>query len=162
MKKYLILFYALFSSDVFACSFAPMFEPFKVSGENSPKPNVPDFEVAKIKRGSDDGNYASCSDAGMLSLTLRTKTIHPTGYLFKIIDGTMEDRLFYPEPIKPSIYFEEEGIFNFIWLDGSSEEQEEIEMSVEIIAVSKSGERSEPQVLKVSYPGVKKPWWKFW
>lgn len=40
--------------------------------------------------------------------------------------------------------------------------QEPIDITVKIIAVSKDGGRSEPQYLKVTHNGVKKPWWQLW
>jgi len=83
-----------------------MFERFETKKGSSPKPSKPDFELTNINRGSDDGSYASCSDAGMISLRLRTVDSNPVGYIFEVVEGTTEDEIFYPEPIKPSIDFE--------------------------------------------------------
>ena len=57
---------------------------------------------------------------------------------------------------------ENEKLFSFLWLDGSNEEQEPIDITVQIIAVSLSGNKSEPQLLTITHPGIQKPWWKVW
>lgn len=115
-----------------------------------------------IRRGTDDGNFASTSDAGILTLELENPPAKKQGYKFEIIEGNFEDRLFTGEAVTPSEYVENRKDFSFIWLDGSSYEQEAFNIKVKIIGVSASGAESEPQFLKVKHDGIKKPWWRIW
>ena len=75
--------------------------------------------------------------------------------IFKIIEGKFEDQLFYESPVVPSKFMENEKLFSFLWFDGSNEEQEPINITVQIIAVSRSGNKSEPQLLTITHPGIK-------
>ncbi|TAA48549.1 hypothetical protein [Corallincola spongiicola] len=146
----------------FACSFAIMTEEFEiVPGEGAP-PAIPYFETKDIVRGTDDGNYASCSDAGILTLKLLDTQSQPVGYMFRIVQGQFEDKLFYEQPIQATDPYREENLYKFVWLDGSSDVQEPIDITLEIVAISKTGHKSGPQTLRITHPGVSKPWWKFW
>ncbi|WP_299009747.1 hypothetical protein [uncultured Shewanella sp.] len=122
----------------------------------------PDFVVKSIRRGSDDGNFASISDAGILTLQLNRLPSQKQGYIFEIVEGKFEDKLFYETPVTPSEFAENEGSFSFIWLDGHSDEQEPFKIKIKIVGVSISGDKSDPQYLEVSHAGIKKPWWKLW
>ena len=73
-----------------------------------------------------------------------------------------DDRLFEPVAVIPSKFVDDNASFTFVWLDGSSNEQEPITFTVSIVAVNGAGERSEPQYLEVKDPGVAPSWWKFW
>jgi len=162
MNQIIVAALIFFSSSSFACSFVQMTEDFDIDAEFAPTPMTPNFVVEKIVRGSDDGNIGSCSDAGILTLKRKNSPENPTGYIFEILTGEFEDQLFYPEPVRATERFEQEGLYKFVWLDGSNDEQEPINIEVKIVALSKSGERSKPQILKVTHPGIKKPWWKIW
>ena len=139
-----------------------MTEEFEVVPGDGVPPVVPNFKVEKIVRGTDDGNLASCSDAGILTLKNLDIPGESTGYIFSIVEGQFEDQLFHEKPIQATDYFLKDSLYNFIWLDGSSDVQEPIDVTIEIVAISKTGQRSSPQKLKVMHPGVSKPWWKFW
>lgn len=158
----LVIFAWLFSSLTWACSFVQMTEDFKIIEGDGEAPESPNFEVSSIHRGSDDGNYASCSDAGILTLKLLSKSMPNVGYLFSIEKGKYDVGLFPDEPIVTSKQFFLSGEYNFIWLDGNSNEQEPIDIVVRIVAVSESGKKSEPTFLTINHPGVSVPWWKFW
>ncbi len=159
--RIITLFIFLFVSfHAGACSFMRVIEKFEHTKEATIEPSRPNFSVNDITRGT-IGESGSCNDAGILSLAISPEP-EDTGYIFSIVDGTFEDQLFPSGPvirirdtIKPSSYF-------FVWLDGYSTEQEPIDITVKIVAVSKDGGVSEPQLLKVVHPGVKKAWWKFW
>lgn len=152
----------IISAESLACSFAPMTEAFVVvEGEGMP-PAKPDFIVKEIKRGHDDGNPGSCSDAGILILKRETPPENSTGYLFGITAGEFEADIFDASPIKAVERNEKEGLYNFVWLDGASDWQEPIDITVKIVTVSKTGQKSEPQMLKVMHPGSKRPWWRVW
>lgn len=161
MKSLLFIIAFTLTSHSLACSFALMIEEFKLEDVEAPVPAKPEFIVKNIKRGSYDGDGGSCSDAGALTFKAHNGSASEVGYLFKIIEGSFEDEIFYDTPITPS-KFAEKGVFTFIWFDGHSDEQKPIDMVVEVTPVSKAGEKGEPAYLEVTHPGVKKPWWKLW
>jgi hypothetical protein len=162
MQKYTLIFLTLISYNALACSPHQPTGLFEVTGIESPKPVTPDFVVGGISRGHDDGNSVSCSDAGVISLKLKTTPSNPTGYLFEMLENDFEDQLFISKPISILEDYDKNSPFYFRWLDGSNEVQEPINIAIKIIAVSKTGDKSTPQYLKITHPGVKKPWWKFW
>jgi|TARA_B110000211_G_scaffold158508_1_gene179461 hypothetical protein len=162
MSRFLFLLLNILAFKAAACSFAPAFDEFVISENSSDKVTTPTFRVDSIHRGTDDGNHGSCSDAGFINLKLEALPSHEQGYIFKIVEGKFEDQLFYESPVVPSKFMENEKLFSFLWLDGSNKEQEPINITVQIIAVSRSGNKSEPQRLKITHPGIQKPWWKVW
>ena len=162
MSRILFLVLSLLAFKSGACSFAPAFDEFVISQSTVVVASQPNFSVASIHRGTDDGNHGSCSDAGFIELKLKTTPTNEQGYIFKIVEGKFEDQLFNESPVVPSKFMDDNKLYSFLWLDGSNEEQEPINITVEIIAVSQSGDKSKPQLLKITHPGVKKPWWKVW
>ena len=84
------------SMPVLACSFAPGYEIFQfaVPNPNGIGPETPVLTGYEIKRGYNDGNFASCSDAGIIELYF--ERTHGVGYLFEPI-GEFEDNLFPKE-----------------------------------------------------------------
>ena len=97
----------------------------------------------------------------MLTL-VTTSAEKDTGFIFAIEEDQFEDQLFYPEPMILESDHTGSDEYFFIWNDGRTTEQEPIDITVKIVAVSKDGGRSEPQYLKVTHNGVKKPWWQLW
>jgi hypothetical protein len=143
----------LFSNAIFACSLAPSMESFVINPgyHLTKKPLKPRFELIKVKRGYDDGNYASCSDAGIITIKAISKyTSNAVAYKFEIVAGELEDSVF-PEGAVQSLNGNE---FYFVWLDGSSNKQEPIEIILKIVALSPSGIESEPSLLRISHPGT--------
>ena len=149
------------SGPLSACSIVPLLEAFEANHTEAIAPVTPNFKVAGIKRGSDDGNLGSCSDFGFIIFKL-SGSYPPQGYIFERVSGEFEDRLFEPVAVMPSQFIDDNSSFTFVWLDGSSNEQEPITFTVSIVAVNGAGERSEPQYLEVKDPGVAPSWWKFW
>src|SRR5690606_20739474 len=98
----------------------------------------------------------------ILILKRGTAPDEPTGYVFEIVEGEFEDAIFDASPIKAVERNEKEGLYNFAWLDGASNWQEPIDITVKIVAVTKTGQKSEPQMLKVTHPGIERPWWRLW
>jgi hypothetical protein len=110
--------------------------------------------VESLKRGYDDGNYASCSDAGVL--TLRFTDGNPrrtTGYSLRIVEGKFEENVIPIGYIMPSDSTTQNDTIQFIWLDGSKNYQEPIDFKIEVMAVSIKGVQSEPYILHVTHPG---------
>ena len=149
------------SGHLNACSLLPLLEAFEAPHTEAIAPITPNFKVAGIERGSDDGNLGSCSDFGFITFKL-SGSYPPQGYIFERVSGEFEDRLFEPVAVKPSKFVNDNASFTFVWLDGSSNEQEPINITVSIVAVNGTGERSVAQLLEVRHPGVASPWWKFW
>lgn len=158
----ILTFLCICSSKSLGCSFAQMLEGFNVVEGSGAPPLQPDFIVHEIHRGTDDGSYSSCSDAGILTLKLSSPQPENTGYIFEIVEGDFEDHLFQGGPVQATAYYAKDGFYKFVWLDGSSVEQEPINIIVKIQAISKTGKKSESQHLKIQHIGVKKPWWNLW
>lgn len=160
MKQSIAVLILLLSSHSLACSIARTIEQFESDASGNIEPKPTQFEVSKIARGTDDGNPASCSDLG--GIALKAENIPPdTGFIFKIVNGEFQDRLFPEGPVVPSEFYDPNE-FVFIWLDDSGYEHEPFDIEVEITPVSKTGHMGEPTILNVSHPGSEKPWWRFW
>ncbi|WP_157960519.1 hypothetical protein [Marinimicrobium alkaliphilum] len=160
MKQAIVVMALLMSSPALACSFARTLEDFEIEVSESIEPKSTKFEVTEIVRGQNDGDPYSCSDAGVI--ILKAIEMPPdTGFIFKLVKGEFEDMLFEEEPVVPS-GFVNPNEFVFIWLDGSSYEQEAFDIEVQITPVSRSGTRGEPTYLNISHPGRERPWWRFW
>lgn len=158
MNRFLFaLIVLVISIDSNACSFAPGYQDFLVmpAYENQGSaPNIPKVEVAEILRGYDDGNFASCSDAGTIRLRFTDGNVyHKTGYSFKVIEGTFEDEVFPEGYVMPPTSLKSENEVMFVWLDGSNSYQEPIDIKVEITAMSYRGIESKPYVLHIKHPG---------
>ncbi|WP_441002449.1 hypothetical protein [Pseudocolwellia agarivorans] len=162
MGKLLILCLNLIVFNSFACSFAPVFDEFITTDVALIKASSPRFSLESIHRGTDDGNHGSCSDLGIIKLKIDTIPVHEQGYIFKIVKGRFEDQLFLDSPVVLSKFIQNKQLYSFMWFDGSNEVQEPINITIQITAVSLSGDKSEPQVLNISHPGTSKPWWKVW
>lgn len=157
MIRIVILVLNLIAFNAIACSFAPAFDDFVITGGPQVNATTPTFTLTSIRRGTRDGSSGSCADIGFIDLTLNRLPSHEQGYIFKIIDGKFEDKIFNQSPVVPSKFMDSQKRYSFLWVDGSSIEQEAINITVEIIAVSRSGHKSAPQILNISHPGVKKP-----
>lgn len=158
MNRFLFaLIVLVISIDSNACSFAPGYQDFLVmpAYENQGRaPNIPKVEVAEISRGYDDGNFASCSDAGIIRLKITDDNVYDkTGYSFRIIEGTFEDQVFPEGYVMPPTSLKSENEVMFVWLDGSKNYQEPIDIKVEITAISHRGIESKPYVLHIKHPG---------
>ena len=160
MKNILFLL-VLFSTNVLPCSFSDSTEEFKVDGNvRAVIPDQPNFTLLSVTRGYKD-YIGSCSDAGIIKLKVDPEPKEPTGYVFSIAEGEFEDALFNDSILIRNKAYTKPGEYSFVWLDGNSDEQEPIRITVKIIAVSIDGGTSAPQFLRIENPG-KKQWWRFW
>ena len=160
--KILLSIILLLPNFVFACSFAQTMNIFSHGDARLIIPEKPNFAVSSIYRGT-KGPHGGCQDAGSIKLQSGAKAGKKVGYRFSIERGQFEDALFINEPV---VLVEAEwrtpGEYSFIWFDGNTVEQEPIDITVKIVAISEDGGESEPQFLRITHPGVKKPWWRFW
>ena len=142
-----------------ACSFAPGYDEFVPSPLYKKKNHplaTPKASLESIKRGYDDGNRGSCSDAGIIKIKLENENpVRATGYKLKIVSGTFESHVIPDYEVMPSRYNPSENSMSFIWLDGSHNNQEEIDFVLQLIAVSPEGLESEPYNLKIKHAGGK-------
>jgi len=156
MKKIAITFVVIFFAEAaFGCSFGPTFNSFieDPSYRSERKPSSPVFKIKGIKRGYEDGNGGSCSDAGIITLVpteIPNKVGATAAYTFKLVKGGFEDTIFPEEPISSRVGND----FIFVWFDGSSEHQEPIDIEIEIRAVNPKGIKSEPSYLHIIHPGT--------
>lgn len=156
MIKVIAVILSLLSFNVLGCSFNRNFVDFVVSQEKHVEASKPNFEVASIHRGTDDGNGASCSDAGIINLKIKDDSLQNQGYIFEIVQGVFEGNPFRKEAIFPDKLWHNKKLYRFIWFDGNSVEQEPFNIMVKIVSVSISGHKSEPQFLEIRHLGVKK------
>ena len=126
--------------DSSACSFSPGHASFAFSTRHAPysgdAPPIPKVSVQSLKRGYDDGNGASCSDAGILTVVLsKGEEDREVGYMFKLVSGSFHDTVFLDSILAPIEL--EEGVygFYFVWLDSAGP----IEAQFEVRAVSRTG-----------------------
>ena len=159
MKKIILVLLLLVTClDAGACSFARGFEEFIPKPSRKPNdrtPNAPVAKIVEIKRGFDDGNGGSCSDAGVISIQFeKINPVDSTGYKFKITSGIFNSHVFPSGSVMPSHFGQDNTMF-FVWLDGSKNYQEPIDFTLEIIAVFANENESQPYYLDVVHAGGK-------
>lgn len=139
-----------------ACSFAPGFAQFnpKPAGFGSalppgPKLPPPEINLESLTRGYDDGDYASCSDAGILVFSVPGEL--GIGYEFRIVEGSFPDAVIPDYPVRPAM--NEPDKLRFVWLDYQGGPIEPIDVVIEVRAVSGAGDRGESTLLEIYHPG---------
>lgn len=139
----LTLLVAFSSLDALACSFAPGYRTFELSSTRPPNlgptPTTPELSLHEIKRGSDDGNFASCSDAGILTISLDDpEAAKNLGFLFELESGSFPDKVLPEEIVAPIELADGSLGFFFVWLDlpAGRSDVEPIEVKVSVRAVS--------------------------
>ena len=141
---------AFFASAAFPCSFAPGYRTFELSTRAIPlsgdEPSVPVAHVASLKRGFDDGNFASCSDAAVLTIQLvEGESDRNIGYLFSIESGSLHDMKMPDEIVAPIELADGQFGFYFVWLDYGTE----ISATLKIQSVSSTGLEGDAITLEV-------------
>ena len=153
MKKLLAIL-LLAPSFADACGLARGWNYFLAEpryGAEEIKPELPKIEVSEVRRGYSDGNYASCSDAGIITFKTANTPIGDFGYTFEIQEGEFEDAVFPEGALAPL----ENGEIFFVWLDGSKDYQEALDLSVRVHSVNKQGIYSDPVFIQISHAGGK-------
>lgn len=153
------LFVTFLSSDAFGCSFAPGYRTFELSStrppNSGPTPTTPGLSVHSIKRGMDDGNFASCSDAGVLTISLSNpEAAKNLGFLFELESGSFPDKVLPDEIIAPIQLADGSGGFYFVWLDLPTGRSavEPIDVRVTVWAVSPTMVEGPKIVLDIRNP----------
>lgn len=137
-----------------ACSFAPGYTAARPSLEWStprgPRPPKPAARVVSLKRGFDDGNGGSCSDAGVLTIGV-TPDEDTSGYLLKLVKGRFPDQVTFPDYYISPIRIKGGVGFRFVWLDWAPEvpTPKPIDLEISITQISNRGRLSRPTILHV-------------
>ena len=146
------------SSNAMACKFATMIEDFEYSETNKKiQPLKPKFTLTSINRGSI--GQSSCSDIGSIELKLNNSSQAEQGYIFNVIEGDFNPNLFSKKPVTPRYLQKDKSRFKFYWYDNG---KKPINILLQIIAVSKTGGKSKPQILRITNNIKKAPWWAIW
>jgi len=155
-----ILFCFFLCTNSLACTFAPGYELFRYSetkligtGET---PGAPTVSVKSIERGFDDGDFASCSDAGVLTLVVANhETRNDTGYLFRLESGSLGSTAFLEEILAPIEIEEGQFGFRIVWLDWVKGQRGLAPVSAKlgVRAVSNTGVESEEIIVQIEHPG---------
>jgi len=156
----IVVFVNAFSAEAPACSFPPGFQsvvPTPILGEPVGEiPEPPKISVAELKRGFDDGNGASCSDAGVLTLRVsRTEGESIAGFLFKLESGDFPGCTLPDGYVMPVLLIGGGRGFQFVWLDlpWGSHTLKPIDATISVRQLSFGGHLSEPVLLHISHPG---------
>ena len=158
MKSIVFIIFLIAASQSFACSPIQRIEEFQIGGTAENVPAKPNLKIETIDRSDGAGSHGTCSDLAFITLKILNTPTEETGYLLRITDGEFKDGIFPNIPVNPTPHVSQ-NMLSFPWSDLNR--YAPIEASIEIIAVSKSGAKSEAAYLKMSNPGVN-PWWKFW
>ena len=152
-------FVTILSSNAFACSFAPGYRTFELSStrppNSGPTPTTPSLSVRSIKRGTDDGNFASCSDAGVLTIALSDpEAAKNLGFLFELERGSFPDKVLPDEIVAPVELADGSLGFYFVWLDlpTGRRDIEPIDVKVSVRAVSSAMVEGPKVILDIRNP----------
>ena len=137
------LFVAFLWQGALACSFAPGYRTFELSStrppNTGPTPTTPTLALRSIKRGTDDGDFASCSDAGILTIVVnKPEAAENKGFLFELESGSFPDKVL-PDDVVSPIELEDGSLgFYFVWLDlpAGTRSVDPIDVRISIRAVS--------------------------
>jgi hypothetical protein len=148
------------SSESFACDFMPGYQsvvPTPILGGSVAEiPGPPEISVAELRRGFDDGNAASCSDAGILRLRVsRTEGESIAGYLFELKNGDFPEATLSDGYVMPVLLGKGGRGFRFVWLDlpRGSRILKPIDATISVRQLSSGGYLSEPVLLHISHRG---------
>ena len=147
------------TAPAFACSFAGQGYTAAIPGFgwSIPKGARPPKPIAKVvspKRGYDDGNGGSCSDAGVLTIGVKPGP-ETTGYLLKLVKGKFPDEVEFPDYYIWPIHIKSGWGFVFVWLDWSyqTESAKPINVEIGVSQINVNGRVSKPTILHVVDPG---------
>lgn len=123
--------------------------------QDEPLPG-PRIRIESLRRGFDDGNTQSCSNAGVLELVINSSDVGPTDiYSFEVANGTLPDGLLPERYVEPVELRPGEHGFRFYWLDlpPGADQLTPLDAVVRIRRTNFSGLSSAPMVLDIVDPG---------
>jgi hypothetical protein len=156
IRPILLLVLALSSPMAFACSFVrpiPVEFDATLAKTGETPPPAPLVTVESITRGNGDDPGDSCSDTGVVVLSVpATRKTKDIAYTFEIVSGSADDTIFYSVP---SVGFKSKGkyLFVFPWVDGAKSKQEPLNLVVRVTAFRRSGLKGESADVTITDPG---------
>lgn len=145
-RAHLFLAMLLLAPPSMACSILPPYEalPTQPPQPLSPTTPAPEVAVDSITRGH-AGDGGTCADLGFLVFKVPDEA---AAFKLEIVEGNLPIR--FPQGfVRPRAA----GTLGFVWGDGNTDEQEPLRAVVKIIALSKTGEVSEPALVQIADPG---------
>ena len=141
------------ASTIYACRFAPGYRLFELNPRAVPlsgdAPAPPEVRVQLLKRGFDDGDFASCSDAVVLTIELGDgEADRKIGYIFTIESGPIHDKKLPDEVVAPIELSDGRPGFYFVWLDYGTN----ITATLKIQSVSTTGVEGGVSFLAIDDP----------
>jgi hypothetical protein len=154
----LLLFLIFGAAESIACSLGGAEQPFKVRAalsEESDPPPLPKAEVVLVTRGTAPPG-SSCEDAGSISIRVSFPSdaqydLASVGFRFEQVRGVAPDVIF-PRGAWSAVPENGTVLFTFFWLDGAPDQQQRLDLTVAIRAVTRDGATSEPSLLHVVDP----------
>lgn len=148
---------ALTSAPAPACSLAgPEYvdvEPRAARADEQAEP-PPAMRLAGITRGSGGEPRMSCSDLGMISLSVPDDAGAADGiYLFEMVSSTLELPNLPARPVRAGPPRDGKRYFVFPWVDGATDDQEPIHLRIRVTALSPTGARGGNIVIAIDDPG---------
>ncbi len=114
-------------------------------------PPPPPMRLEGITRGNGDEARMSCSDLGMVSLSV--PGTDDGIYLFELLSSTQDFPNLPSRPARAGPPHEDKRYFVFPWIDGATDDQEAIHLRIRVTALSPTGARGGNIVVAVDHPG---------
>lgn len=147
------------SAPAAGCDFPPGFSSAQTPRSNSAQQELlagPRIYVESIRRGFIDRNFASCAQAGVITLILDPRDISPTDvYSFEPVDGTLPGEVLPRGNVRPVELESGQTGFAFHWNDllPGAQSLETIDALIRINRISFAGDRSAPLLLRLESAG---------
>ena len=137
------------AAPALACSLAPTgFGPVgapNTAGEVSAELPVPEIVGTRIVRGTgpvcdgDSCSFSSCDDLGFIDLELARTGGGDIGYEVVLVEGSPPAGVSLPQALRPI-----GNSLSLSWIDGATDDQESIDFTVTVNAVTLDGDRGAP------------------
>jgi hypothetical protein len=162
MWRLLVLALMLFgfaADPALGCSFAAGYREFAAGSDTPPAADAavvtPRMYVDELRRGYDDGNFASCSDAGILTIVIQDgAAAQDLGFDFILESGAFPDAVLPERIVSPIELGDGLWGFSFVWLDlpAGKAEVDPIDVRIAVRAVSIRQQWGEKVFLDVQDP----------
>lgn len=123
----------------------------RAARDGEPVPPPPAMRLEAITRGNGAEPQTSCSDLGMVSLSVPDSDV--STYLFELVSSTTEFPNLPAGPVRAGPPQDGKRYFVFPWIDGAFDEQEAIHLRIRVTALSPTGARGGNIVIAVDDPG---------
>jgi len=157
--KLFISIIVLSHASAIACEMPVYISKFKINHKIKSLPPIkPDFKLVNIIRAvrADTCRFG----IGEIELELKTTPKNMQGYSFEVIKGKLDGGFTFGSVPVGNLW--NKSKYPLEWKDGNTNIQEPFNVVLKITGISRSGQKSSPQFLKISHGGVKIPWWNIW